>query len=86
VRWILFTTKNCPACDRMKRNLFEADISHGVIDMEKDKDLYNKLHFAFVRSAPTLVIVNDGKVVNSYSGSLPVHELRRLREKYGVSK
>jgi glutaredoxin len=82
MRWVLFTTKDCAACERMKRNLFEAEIKYDIIDMDKDEKLYDKMHFSFVRHAPTLVLIDKGKIVDSHGSSLPVHELLRLKAKY----
>ena len=53
----LFTTKTCPNCQLAKEYL--EDVDYEVIDAEEDTDRVNRYG---VMQAPTLVIVDEGKI------------------------
>ena len=56
---LLFTTKTCPNCAIAKRALEEAHMDYEVVDAQENKDLVKKYG---VMQAPTLIVVEDGKV------------------------
>lgn len=55
---LLFTTKTCPNCKMAKTFLTEANIPYETIPVEDNTDLAIQYE---VRSAPTLVVQNEGK-------------------------
>lgn len=56
---MLFTTSTCPNCRVAKRMLKESDISYAVMEAEKNVPLVKEYE---IYKAPTLVVVEDGKV------------------------
>ena len=57
--YYLFTTKKCPNCPVAKANLEREGIDYISIDAEENAELSDKYG---IRQAPTLVIIQDGKV------------------------
>ncbi|MFV0362763.1 MAG: ribonucleoside triphosphate reductase [Suipraeoptans sp.] len=55
----LFTTKTCPNCIIAKAVLDDADLEYEIIDAEEEKELTKKYK---VMAAPTMVVVNEGKI------------------------
>ena len=66
----LFTTKTCPNCKIAKDVLDKAQASYKVVDAEENAKLTTSLG---INSAPTLIIVKDGKA----EGLGNVSEIRR---------
>lgn len=56
---MLFGTKTCPNCSMSKKLLDKAKVKYQFIDAEENPDLTKKCK---VKQAPTLVVINDGKV------------------------
>ena len=56
---MLFTTSTCPNCRVAKRMLKESDIPYAVMEAEKNVPLVKEYE---IYKAPTLVVVEDGKV------------------------
>lgn len=56
---MLFTTSTCPNCRVAKRMLKESDIQYAVMEAEKNVPLVKEYE---IYKAPTLVVVEDGKV------------------------
>ena len=56
---MLFTTSTCPNCRVAKRMLKESDIPYAVMEAEKNVPLVQEYE---IYKAPTLVVVEDGKV------------------------
>ena len=58
---LLFGTKTCPNCKIAKKLLDEAKIKYKFIDAEEEQELTKENN---VKSAPTLVVKNNGKTEN----------------------
>jgi len=81
MKFLLFTSSTCSACPAMKNNLKKA----GIECLELDVDYSHNRAIAkgnYVRSLPTLVIVEDGKHIQSFAGVYPVSELVKIKERY----
>ncbi len=73
----LFTTSRCPNCKMAKE--FLKDVNYIVIDAEENPELVNKYG---IMQAPTLVVINDGKV-KKYAN---VSNIKRFAEENIVYK
>lgn len=56
---MLFGTKTCPNCKMAKKVLDDAKVNYTYVDAEKEADLTKRYG---IKQAPTLVIVQNGKV------------------------
>lgn len=57
LKYLLFTTKYCTACNPMKKFLEQQKLSGKVVDASEDADLANQYE---VRSVPTVVFFDNG--------------------------
>ena len=62
----LFTTKTCPNCRMAKTILENAGVNYTVVDAEEESNFTQECG---VSQAPTLVVVNDGKVTQYANAS-----------------
>lgn len=63
----LFTTKTCPNCKMIKSMLSaKPNIAYDLIDAEDKPELAQEFG---IMSVPSMVIVNDGKAAESYTGA-----------------
>lgn len=70
-----FYSDNCPPCKKMKPIIEELSKSHankylfGKIDIDKSMGLAEEF---YIRSVPTFVIIQNGKVAGKFSGACPM--------------
>ncbi len=69
-RILLFTTKTCPNCKIVKKQLETANIDYELMDADEHRDLVRKYH---IMQAPTLV-VEDGNEPQIYSSIVNVQK------------
>lgn len=83
MRWILFTTKPCPACKTMKERMNKVGMKYDIVDLSKPEPQYDAKKFFFVRHAPTLLIVDDkDEPIESLVGLYSEEKLKAMKAMY----
>lgn len=78
---VLFGSKTCRPCDFVKKRLQEAldkkeyDLNIEYVDVQKNTTLANKYN---IKSVPTLLLFDSGKVAKSKVGNLPMAAIEEL--------
>lgn len=68
-----FYSNTCGPCKALEKNLQEAGVDYESIDVENEEDLVDKYS---VRSVPTLLKIDEDKVVARNIGVMTVDQLK----------
>lgn len=75
--WVMFYTKWCPLCKKMKFSLYELNENipnslFYMVDISEESEIGNEFK---IKSTPTLLIYKQGKLVDKIEGLLEYEEL-----------